>query len=79
VGVVSEPTLYGKRSLFFGDGLKALIDKHSNALSKEKNIYAGITRTRHGVALSVSGLSARWSGRYRSVVIRGVIWSLPVI
>ena len=31
---------------FFGDGLKALIDKHSNALSKEKNIYAGITRTR---------------------------------
>jgi hypothetical protein len=56
VGVISEPTLYGKRSLFFGDGLKALIDKHSNALSKEKNIYAGITRTRHGVAFIGIGL-----------------------
>ncbi|MFG6093005.1 EAL domain-containing protein [Enterobacter soli] len=41
---------------FFGDGLKALIDKHSNALSKEKNIYAGITRTRHGVAFIGIGL-----------------------
>jgi hypothetical protein len=33
-----------------------LIDKHSNALSKEKNIYAGITRTRHGVAFIGIGL-----------------------
>jgi len=41
---------------FFGNGLKALIDEHRNALPDGKNIYAGITRTRHGVAFIGIGL-----------------------
>ncbi|HDR2791695.1 MULTISPECIES: EAL domain-containing protein [Enterobacter] len=45
-----------KNLSFFGSGLKALIDKHSSALAKDKNIYAGITRTRNGVAFIGIGL-----------------------
>lgn len=41
---------------FFGSGLKALIDKHRSALPADKNIYAGITRTRNGVAFIGIGL-----------------------
>lgn len=41
---------------FFGSGLKALIDKHRSALLTDKNIYAGITRTRNGVAFIGIGL-----------------------
>jgi hypothetical protein len=59
----SQP--FTETNLVFWEGLKALIDKHSNALSKEKNIYAGITRTRTAWRLWGLGLSARWSEDYR--------------
>ncbi|MCU6671430.1 bifunctional diguanylate cyclase/phosphodiesterase [Enterobacteriaceae bacterium H4N4] len=41
---------------FFGAGLKSLIQKNTNALQNDKNIYAGITRTRAGVAFVGVGL-----------------------
>ncbi|WNY87363.1 EAL domain-containing protein [Leclercia adecarboxylata] len=41
---------------FFGDGLKSLILMHTNALRSDKNIYAGITRTRAGIAFVGVGL-----------------------
>ncbi|SNY70159.1 EAL domain-containing protein [Enterobacter sp. CC120223-11] len=41
---------------FFGEGLQALIDKHRADLASGKNIYAGITRTREGVAFVGIGL-----------------------
>lgn len=41
---------------FFGEGFKALISQHRHALPDEKHIYAGITRTRHGVAFIGIGL-----------------------
>lgn len=48
---------------FFGNGLKALIDQHRRALSSDKNIYAGITRTRNGVAFVGIGLVRPMIGR----------------
>ena len=41
---------------FFGKGLKALIDQHGRELAGEKNIYAGISQTRNGVAFVGIGL-----------------------
>jgi len=41
---------------FFGAGFRALINQHRHALPGEQNIYAGITRTRHGVAFIGFGL-----------------------
>jgi len=48
---------------FFGTGLKALINQHDRALKADKNIYAGITRTRHGVAFVGIGLIRPTVGR----------------
>jgi hypothetical protein len=48
---------------FFGNSLKALIDQHRRALSSDKNIYAGITRTRNGVAFVGIGLVRPMIGR----------------
>lgn len=48
---------------FFGYGLKALIRDHADALRSEKNIYAGITRTRQGVAFVGIGLIRPMVGR----------------
>ncbi len=41
---------------FFGNGLKALIDQHRQALAGDKNIFAGMTQTRYGVAFVGIGL-----------------------
>ena len=41
---------------FFGAGFRALIDQQRHARPGEQNIYAGITRTRHGVAFIGIGL-----------------------
>ena len=41
---------------FFGEGFKALINKHTAASADEQNITAGITRTRHGIAFIAIGL-----------------------
>ncbi|MFY9996924.1 MAG: bifunctional diguanylate cyclase/phosphodiesterase [Leclercia sp.] len=51
---------------FFGAGLKSLIQKNTQALPNDKTIYAGITRTRAGVAFVGVGL------------IRPTVGSLPV-
>jgi len=48
---------------FFGNGLKALIRDNADALKSEKNIYAGITRTRQGVAFVGIGLIRPMIGR----------------
>lgn len=48
---------------FFGNGLKALIRNNADALRSEKNIYAGITRTRQGVAFIGIGLIRPMVGR----------------
>ena len=48
---------------FFGNGLKALIQRHKRALSGDKNIYAGITKTRSGVAFVGIGLVRPMVGR----------------
>lgn len=51
----SQP--FDEKSLdFFGEGFKALINKHSAAQTNEQNITAGITRTRHGIAFVAIGL-----------------------
>jgi len=51
----SEP--FNEHNLdFFGAGFRALINQHLHALPGEQNIYAGITRTRHGVAFIGIGL-----------------------
>ncbi|WP_312626351.1 EAL domain-containing protein [Scandinavium sp.] len=51
----SQP--FNERNLaFFGEGLQALIMKHKADLASGKNIYAGITRTREGVAFIGIGL-----------------------
>lgn len=48
---------FNERDLeFFGAGFKALINQHHHALPGEQHIYAGITRTRHGVAFIGIGL-----------------------
>ena len=61
---------------FFGAGFKALINQHRHALPGEQNIYAGITRTRHGVAFvgfglirPVAGLAPAASDTRRYLVI----------
>lgn len=41
---------------FFGEGLTALISKHGADLASGKNIYAGITQTREGIAFVGIGL-----------------------
>ncbi|MDN8600177.1 putative bifunctional diguanylate cyclase/phosphodiesterase [Citrobacter enshiensis] len=41
---------------FLGRGMQFLIDQHAQPLATEKNIYAGITRTREGVAFVGIGL-----------------------
>lgn len=41
---------------FFGKGFKGLINQYGQALSSDKNIYAGITRTRNGIAFVGIGL-----------------------
>jgi len=48
---------------FFGKGLTTLINQHRRALQADKNIYAGITRTRHGVAFIGIGLIRPTVGR----------------
>lgn len=48
---------------FFGKGLKALIAQHARALSSDKNIYAGISKTRSGVAFVGIGLIRPMVGR----------------
>ena len=48
---------------FFGKGLKALIAQHARALSGDKNIYAGISKTRSGVAFVGFGLIRPMVGR----------------
>lgn len=48
---------------FFGKGLQALIQQHGRELPSQKNIYAGITRTRHGVAFVGIGLIRPMIGR----------------
>ncbi|EPK7358658.1 putative bifunctional diguanylate cyclase/phosphodiesterase [Kluyvera ascorbata] len=48
---------------FFGDGLQALIDRNKASLSEGKNMFAGITRTREGVAFIGIGLIRPMTGR----------------
>ena len=48
---------------FFGDGLQALIDRNRVSLSEGKNMFAGITRTREGVAFIGIGLIRPMTGR----------------
>lgn len=48
---------------FFGNGLKALIERNKRALIGDKNIYAGITRTQYGVAFVGIGLIRPMMGR----------------
>jgi periplasmic sensor diguanylate cyclase/phosphodiesterase len=51
----SQP--FNERNLdFFGEGLQALINKHRADLASGKNIYAGITKTREGIAFVGIGL-----------------------
>jgi len=55
---------FNERNLaFFGDGLAALIRNHAAALQQGKDIFAGITRTRRGVAFVSIGLIRPVSGR----------------
>ncbi|MEQ4452415.1 bifunctional diguanylate cyclase/phosphodiesterase [Kosakonia sp. YIM B13605] len=54
----TEPNL-----AFFGDGLAALIRNHSEPLREGKEVFAGITRTREGVAFVSIGLIRPASGR----------------
>ncbi|HDS9357755.1 TPA: bifunctional diguanylate cyclase/phosphodiesterase [Enterobacter chengduensis] len=51
---------------FFGNGLKALIDQHQQALAGDKNIFAGITQTRDGVAFVGIGLIRPMIGPLRA-------------
>lgn len=48
---------------FFGDGLRALIAQNKVPLSEGKNMFAGITRTREGVAFVGIGLIRPMTGR----------------
>lgn len=52
---------------FFGAGFKALIDQHRYALLGQQNIYAGITRTRHGIAFIGIGLIRPAAGSLSAV------------
>lgn len=54
----TEPNL-----AFFGDGLAALIRDHNEPLREGKEVFAGITRTREGVAFVSIGLIRPASGR----------------
>ncbi|WP_342320791.1 bifunctional diguanylate cyclase/phosphodiesterase [Kosakonia sp. BYX6] len=58
----SEP--FNERNLaFFGDGLAALIRDNARPLQAGKEIFAGITRTRQGVAFVSIGLIRPMMGR----------------
>ena len=48
---------------FFGEGLSALIAKNEDALRRGSNIFAGITRTREGIAFVGVGLIRPMVGR----------------
>lgn len=55
-GSLKSQPFVEKNLAFFGDGLTSLILMHTNALTLDKNIYAGITRTRAGIAFVGVGL-----------------------
>ncbi|MEX3021115.1 putative bifunctional diguanylate cyclase/phosphodiesterase [Kluyvera sp. STS39-E] len=48
---------------FFGDGLRELIDENKRPLSEGRNMFAGITRTREGIAFIGIGLIRPMTGR----------------
>lgn len=48
---------------FFGDGLQSIIRQHGDGLKTGKNIYAGITKTRQGIAFVGIGLIRPMMGR----------------
>ena len=48
---------------FFGDGLRALIAQNKVPLSEGRNMFAGITRTREGIAFVGIGLIRPMTGR----------------
>lgn len=50
---------------FFGEGLAALIAKNEDALRRGSNIFAGITRTRDGIAFIGIGLIRPMVGRLK--------------
>ena len=62
-GSFQSQHFYEKNLDFFGKGLEALIDQHRRALSGEKNIYSGVSKTRHGVAFVGIGLIRPMVGR----------------
>ncbi|MGF6268682.1 diguanylate cyclase (GGDEF)-like protein [Lelliottia nimipressuralis] len=62
-GSFQSKAFHEKNLDFFGNGLKALIRDNADALRAEKNIYAGITRTRQGVAFVGIGLIRPMIGR----------------
>ncbi|MCW2093537.1 bifunctional diguanylate cyclase/phosphodiesterase [Lelliottia amnigena] len=62
-GAFQSKAFHEKNLDFFGNGLKALIRDNADALRAEKNIYAGITRTRQGVAFVGIGLIRPMIGR----------------
>ena len=49
--------------LVFGSGLQTLIEQHADALRRGKNAFAGITRTRAGIAFVGIGLIRPTIGR----------------
>ncbi|STW79467.1 PAS/PAC sensor-containing diguanylate cyclase/phosphodiesterase [Klebsiella michiganensis] len=59
---------------FLGNGFRALISQHAAALRSGKSAYAGITRTRAGIAFIGIGLIRRRQGGYRCMMIRVAIW-----
>ena len=52
-----------KNLSFFGEGLQSLISKNRQPLSEGKNMFAGITRTREGIAFIGIGLIRPMTGR----------------
>ncbi|MFG6652996.1 EAL domain-containing protein [Scandinavium sp. M-37] len=58
----SQP--FNERNLdFFGEGFAALVAQHAADLASGKNIYAGITETREGIAFVGIGLIRPMTGR----------------
>lgn len=51
---------------FFGAGLNAMIREHAEGLASENTIYAGITRTRSGIAFIGIGLIRPMVGRLQA-------------
>lgn len=62
-GAFRSQPFTGPNLAFFGDGLAALIRDHSEPLRAGKEVFAGITRTREGVAFVSIGLIRPASGR----------------